>query len=665
MKKTGKRSIKKILIANRGEIALRITQTAKKMGIKVAAIYAEKEKNAYHVQEADEAHNLGDGSLKDTYLNGSKIIDIALNSNCDAIHPGYGFLSENGGFADACEQSGLIFIGPSSEAMQVMGNKIAAREFILNINVPATSGATGTVNELMGMANKLEYPVLIKAAAGGGGKGMRIVKNKQEINQALEATSREALNYFGDGTVYIEKFIENPRHIEIQVLADNHGNVVHLFERECSIQRRYQKIIEESPSPTITPKVREEMGAAAVKIAREIGYTNAGTIEFLMDKNLNFFFLEMNTRIQVEHPVTEMVTGVDIVEQQIRIAAGEPLPMSQKEVKQTGHAIECRVYAEQPANNFMPSPGNITYYKKPQGKNIRVDASINKATTIESDYDPMISKLVVWDENRQKAIEKTINALENYPIIGIETNISFLKTLLNTTDFKNNNISTHFCEQRLEQLIDATEKARNTSDKQILAIGYLLLSLRLNQTTHTVWKQIGYWRNTGHMAVLLDDKTYNMEVLTVNENSYSIQVEDSPYEVSILEHSANHIMLASAEKRYKIAKADNPDDSISLFYKGFNFNAIRSDFLLKQDNYVPAFSGKEQNHKQVFSPMPGKIIQVNVSEGQKVKNRDQLMVVEAMKMENYVLAPGDAEVKNINVKPGDMVTSSQPLIEFI
>ena len=332
----------KIIVANRGEIAVRIFKSAKKLEIKTVAIYDEKDQ--LHIHKADEAYSLGSGELKDTYLNIDKIIGIAKELNCDAIHPGYGFLAENPLFVAACEKENITFIGPGAESMRIMGNKIAAREFINKIRIPTTKGATGNVESLKEQSKNIPFPILIKAAAGGGGKGMRIVHKPDEIDDAIEATSREATNYFGDGAVFIEQFIENPRHIEIQILSDNFGNHIHLYERECSIQRRYQKIIEESPSPTLTQEVRQKMGEQAVKIAREIGYRNAGTIEFLVDKDLNFYFLEMNTRVQVEHPVTEMVTGVDIVEQQILIAAGNQLQYEQKDIVQKGHAIESRIY---------------------------------------------------------------------------------------------------------------------------------------------------------------------------------------------------------------------------------------------------------------------------------------------------------------------------------
>ena len=415
---------KKILVANRGEIAIRVMRTAKEMGIRTVAIYSEVDADSLHVKVADESYCIGKESLAETYLNIKKIINIALKADCEAIHPGYGFLAENPEFVKACDSSGIIFIGPSGKVIALMGNKIEARSFIRSINIPLVDGAVGKDTEsLIKAGKKISFPLLLKAAAGGGGKGMRIVRDEKQLREGLESTAREAEKYFGDGTVYIEKYLDEPRHIEFQVLGDNFGNAIHVFERECSIQRRYQKIIEESPSVTLSPEIREKMGETAVKICKKTGYNNAGTIEFLVDKNLNFFFLEMNTRIQVEHPVTELTTGLDLVKEQIFISAGNPLRYKQKDIVQKGHAIEARIYAEDPSNSFLPSPGKMTFYKEPAGKNIRVDTAVKEAAEIKSLYDPMISKLIVYGNNRNEAIGKLELALSEYVIHGIQTNI--------------------------------------------------------------------------------------------------------------------------------------------------------------------------------------------------------------------------------------------------
>ena len=376
------KKINKILIANRGEIAVRIMRTLKRLHIESVAVFADNDANALHRRMADEAYPLGNGSLKDTYLNIQKIIDTALDSGAEAIHPGYGFLSENPDFAEACRQNNLIFIGPDADTMRLMGNKIAARQVAIENNIPVTFGLTGGFDEIIAQADTLPYPVLIKAAAGGGGKGMHIVRQKEDLKDELERASREAEKYFGDGTVFVEQYIENPRHIEVQILADHHGNIIHLGERECTIQRRYQKIIEESPSPTLNEEKQQQLLDTAVRLCKGIGYKNAGTVEFIVDKDLNFYFLEVNTRIQVEHPVTEMRTGIDIVEEQIRIARGKEIGWTQDMIQTQGHAIELRIYAEDPENNFLPTPGKVTAYHEPQGRGTRFDSSIDGPFTI-------------------------------------------------------------------------------------------------------------------------------------------------------------------------------------------------------------------------------------------------------------------------------------------
>ncbi|RLD59370.1 MAG: hypothetical protein DRJ05_06500, partial [Bacteroidetes bacterium] len=445
---------KKILIANRGEIAVRIIRSAKDLGITTVAIYSVADEEALHVEMADEAYCLGDSiELSETYLDIQKIIGIALETGSEAIHPGYGFLAENPELVAACEKSNIVFIGPNTRAIQLMGNKIESRKFVKELDIPMTEAKTGDKASLMLAAKEIPFPLLVKAAAGGGGKGMRIVHSEDELDEAIENTSREAKNYFSDGTVFVEKYVEEPRHIEIQVIGDDFGNVIHLFERECSIQRRYQKIIEESPSPTLTPEVREKMGAAAVRISKEIGYSSAGTVEFLVDKNLDFYFLEMNTRVQVEHPVTEMVTGVDIVREQILVAAGNKLSLEQNEISQNGHAIECRIYAEDPANNFLPSPGQMYFYNEPEGENIRVDSGIKGASIVQSFYDPLISKLVVWGEDREAARIKSITALKGYIIHGLKTNIPYLTELLRHKAYIENKITTKYCDEHTDDIV--------------------------------------------------------------------------------------------------------------------------------------------------------------------------------------------------------------------
>ncbi len=446
----------KILIANRGEIAVRVMRACQEMGIRTVAVYSEADAAAMHVTLADEAVLLGPPPPPESYLRADLILQAALARNCDAIHPGYGFLSENADFADAVRAAGLTFIGPSGEAMRAMGSKIASREIMKRANVPVVPGwhprsqASDTqVADLFEAATQIGFPLLVKATAGGGGKGMRIVAQEKDLRAAIESAQREALNAFDNPTIYLEKLIVRPRHIEFQVLADQHGNTIHLFERECSIQRRYQKIVEETPSPALSPELRVRMGATAVAAAQAVHYTNAGTIEFLLAEDGEFYFLEMNTRLQVEHPITEQVTGIDLVKAQINIAAGEPLPWRQQDVSQRHHAIECRIYAEDPANNFMPSIGPVLLAAEPVGPGVRVDAGITTGDTVSIYYDPMISKLICLGENRSDAIRKMDWALSHYSVLGITTNIPFLRAIVQHPAFAAGELSTDFVERHL------------------------------------------------------------------------------------------------------------------------------------------------------------------------------------------------------------------------
>ncbi len=439
--------MKKILVANRGEIALRVMRTAKRMGIKTVAVYSEADRHAPHVRFADEAFCIGPAPSSESYLLGDKIIRIAKENGVDGIHPGYGFLSENAGFVEAVQAAGITFIGPDSHAVRVMGSKLAAKEAVKDFDIPMVPGtdkAIQDIEEAKSIAASIGFPILIKASAGGGGKGMRVVREEGELQEQLERAVSEATSAFGDGSVFIEKFVENPRHIEIQILADKHGNTLHLFERECSVQRRHQKVIEEAPSALLTDEVRAKMGQAAVDVAKSVDYVGAGTVEFLADDDLNFYFLEMNTRLQVEHPVTEMITGLDLVEQQIKIARGEKLSFAQEDLSITGHSIELRVYAEDPHENFMPSTGNLSVYIPPVGEGIRLDDGYEQGMDIPVYYDPMIAKLVVHADNRAAAVDKMLEALEQYRIEGIKTTLPFGRFVMHHEAFLSGKFNTHF-----------------------------------------------------------------------------------------------------------------------------------------------------------------------------------------------------------------------------
>ncbi|MCP4138098.1 MAG: acetyl-CoA carboxylase biotin carboxylase subunit [bacterium] len=492
---------KKILIANRGEIALRVIFTCKEMGITTVAVYSDVDRDALHVLEADQSVCLGDAEPQASYLNIDKIIAAAKETGAEAIHPGYGFLAENAGFSERCEAEGITFIGPPAQVIRDLGDKITARDIMIKGDVPVVPGLThdNPNPEIMAAeAEKIGYPVLIKAAAGGGGKGIRIVNSSDEMADAAVSASSEAQAAFGNGAIFLEKYLSQSRHVEFQILADTHGNVIHLLERECSIQRRHQKIIEETPSPAMTPELREQMGAAAVAAAKASGYVNAGTVEFLLDRENNFYFLEVNTRLQVEHPITEMITGVDLVRQQLEVAAGSPLSLQQEDIVGRGHAIECRIYAEDPANDFFPSPGKIEFMKEPSGPGIRNDCGIYSGFTVPVEYDPILSKLVTYSENREKNIDRMIRALEDYVILGVKSPIPFLIDILSSEPFKSGETYTNFIPEYF------SEWKPSLTDHDIACIAYIVDELSakkksgsiaaVESETNSPWKTLGNWK---------------------------------------------------------------------------------------------------------------------------------------------------------------------------
>jgi len=469
--------IKKVLIANRGEIAIRVMRTCRELDIETVAVYSEADRTSLHVRYASQAYYIGKAPSNESYLNIDKIIEVAKNSGADAIHPGYGFLSENAEFAKRCTDEGIIFIGPTPDVIVTMGDKIQAREAMTKAGIPIVPGTKDKItseNEVLEVIKEIGLPIMIKASAGGGGKGMRLVQDESEVVSAVRAARSEALSSFGDDSVYIEKYITSPHHIEFQILADQHGNVVHLFERECSVQRRHQKMIEETPSPLMTPELRDEMGKCAVDSAKAVNYVGAGTIEFLVDNDLNYYFLEMNTRLQVEHPITERVTGIDLVKQQIRVAEGEKLAFKQEDLSQKGHAIECRIYAEDPDNNFMPSAGKIYKISEPLGLGVRTDGYVYEGYEIPIYYDSMISKLIVWGKTRDEAIRRMRRALYEYKITGVKTSIKILERVMNNKNFIEGNYDTHFIEKNKEQLL-SSETKEDIGDMVIIAtfIDYL------------------------------------------------------------------------------------------------------------------------------------------------------------------------------------------------
>jgi acetyl-CoA carboxylase biotin carboxylase subunit len=494
---------KKILIANRGEIAVRVMKACRELDIKSVAVYSTIDRDALHVQVADEAVCVGEAPPGDSYLNIDAIIEAVKKTGAEAVHPGYGFLAENYQFAERCEKEGIVFIGPNSKAMKLVGDKVASREVTEKAGIPLIPGMKNkstNVDECIAEAEKIGYPVLLKASAGGGGKGMRVAQSQKELMSAVEAGMREAKAAFGDPSVYLEKFIEQPRHIEFQVLADNHGNAIHLFERECSIQRRHQKIIEESPSTALDPELRRRMGETALKVVQVSGYTNAGTVEMLLDKNNNYYFLEVNARLQVEHPVTELVVGVDLVHAQLRIAAGEKLWLKQAELRQKGHAIECRIYAEDPENNFLPCAGKILYMKEPTGPGIRHDCGVYSGYEVSVYYDPILSKLIAWAPDREMCCRRMAAALADFPVLGIKTDIEFLHDVITHPEFIAGNTYTDFISRNLPGWKPAlSDDVFN--EALIAAAVYSQYAKRPLSTARTINEQSSPWEQTGDWQI--------------------------------------------------------------------------------------------------------------------------------------------------------------------
>ncbi|MBR6774493.1 MAG: ATP-grasp domain-containing protein [Bacteroidales bacterium] len=660
------KKIHKILVANRGEIAVRIIGTLRKLSISSVAIYADNDADSMHCRLADEARPLGSGSLKDTYLNIQKIIDLALDAGADAIHPGYGFLSENADFAEACKANNLIFIGPDAESMRLMGDKIRARQFAIENDIPVVWGLVGSVAEIEAQASTLPYPLLIKASAGGGGKGMHIVEDATQLHSSLEQASREAERYFGNGQIFVEQYIRNPRHIEVQILADHHGNVVHLYERECSVQRRYQKVIEESPSPTLTEERRQAICETAVNLCKKMKYNNAGTVEFIVDEAHNFYFLEMNTRIQVEHPVTEQRTGIDIVEEQIRIARGKVMGYTQDTIVANGHAIECRIYAEDPENNFMPAPAQLTLYHEPQMRGVRIDSSIDRPTNISDSYDPMISKLICYGKDRESAIEITKNALQNYIVQTRKTNIPYLQSIIDNKDFLENKIDTSYCEKHQDELISAMHQIRSDVKKEDVAALFLFYDFNKLFLEHkdvdNVWQEIGYWRYDMNIIVDVDGMPYNVNIEKIRRRTLNCTINGKPYEVLLSQNGGGINKVIINGMMESVFVSETSDNNYCVHLKGLDFICRRNDELNDTKDY--SHTENKNNDLEYYSPMPGKVIKVNFKEGDDVKENDILCVVEAMKMENNIKAMASGKVAKVFVKENDKVDVETILIEL-
>jgi 3-methylcrotonyl-CoA carboxylase alpha subunit len=694
----------KILIANRGEIACRVAATAHRLGVKSVAVYSEADAGAKHVAVCDEAVLIGPPPAKESYLCGNRIIEVALAAGAQAIHPGYGFLSENDEFADACAKAGLVFIGPPASAIRAMGSKSAAKSLMEKANVPLVPGYHGDNQDgdfLNEQADKIGYPVLLKASAGGGGKGMRIVEKSADFKAALASCKREAISSFGDDKVLVEKYLTRPRHIEIQVFADTHGNCVYLFERDCSVQRRHQKVLEEAPAPGMTDERRRAMGDAAVAAAKAVGYVGAGTVEFIANQDGSFYFMEMNTRLQVEHPVTEMITGTDLVEWQLRVAAGEPLPMMQDQLAINGHAIEARIYAENPEKGFLPSIGTLRHLRVPVGVEfglggllgdlkalaggrsgagslppsrpsplkgegevgaaggyVRIDSGVREGDAISPFYDPMIAKLIVWGKDRETALIRMSQALSEYRIVGLTSNTGFLKRLVESKPFATADLDTGLIERNQDELFPPLQPA--SLPALALAAAALLDSERnRTQTANDPWADASGWRMNGTLQRQLDfaDEAHAYPVqVAYLQSGWTITHRDASSTLTMLGRDADSLMI----------KLDNETVHGNVVRDGDVFHVFigGTHQVLAYTDPMAHAGEAEAEGGRLTAPMPGKIVAVLASKGGAVEKGAPLLIMEAMKMEHTIAAPVDGVVEDVLYAVGDQVAEGAQLLVF-
>jgi 3-methylcrotonyl-CoA carboxylase alpha subunit len=662
----------KILIANRGEIAVRVARTAKRLGIATVAVYSEADVSAMHVAACDEAYLIGPAPARDSYLNADRIIQAARRSGAQAIHPGYGFLSENAVFAQACVDAGIVFIGPSAQAIAAMGSKSAAKEIMGKAGVPLVPGYHGNAQDpelLAHEAQRIGYPVLIKASAGGGGRGMRVVGAPAQLREAIASAKREAAASFGDDRVLLEKYLTRPRHIEMQVFADTHANAVYLFERDCSVQRRHQKVLEEAPAPAMTPARRRQMGSAAIAAARAVDYVNAGTVEFIVDDAGNFYFMEMNTRLQVEHPVTEMITGLDLVEWQLRVACGEPLPLTQEQLAINGHAIEARIYAEDPARGFLPAAGTITHLRQPAASaHVRVDTGVNAGDSIGVYYDPMIAKLIAWDIDRPAALRRLQTALSEYQLAGPANNLAFLSRVISHPAFANaerqpDQLDTGLIERYSQQLIPESQPANDT----VLAVAALEELLHEQETAARAaqrssepwspWNAADGWRlnEDNHHTLRFVDQG-NEVAVTAHYRADGVMLELPGSQVSgRMLRRAEGDVVANLDGRRVHATVVRSGQELTLFIGGASYRLQRHEQQAVAD---------EETSGRLTAPMPGNVVEVAVRVGERVEKGHLLMIIEAMKMEHAILAPGPGVVREVRFGRGEQVREGEELIVF-
>ena len=658
--------LKKILVANRGEIACRVFATAKKMGIATVAVYSDADRDALHVQMADEAVYIGPSVSAESYLVIEKIIQACLDTCADAVHPGYGFLSENSKFRDALDTAGIIFIGPGKKAIESMGDKITSKLIAQKAGVTCIPGYTDVVRDAdhaLEVCAEIGYPVMLKASAGGGGKGMRVAMNEDECRDGFERATNEARSSFGDTRIFIEKYIQQPRHIEIQVMADGHGSVIYLGERECSIQRRHQKVIEEAPSPFLNEATRQKMGEQSCALARAVDYQSAGTVEFIADADMNFYFLEMNTRLQVEHPVTELVTGQDLVELMIRVAAGEELPLTQQDVSLTGWAMESRVYAEDPFRNFLPSVGRLVRYSEPEGEGVRVDSGVYEGGEVSIFYDPMIAKLITYGEDRSQSIDRMVDALDNYYIRGVNHNISFLNALMVHPRFIAGDLSTNFIADEFPDGFNADLVPQADPAIALVVLGAVnqleeerasLLSNQLTGHEHVANRD---W------VVVVGDQQSTVSV-ELTESGYLVSLGNLDYQVETNWSLGEPLFKADVNGKDISVQVERSAKGYRLLYRGAEINAqiLSPKAALLSAHMV--YKAPADMSKFLLSPMPGLLVKMAVKEGQEVKEGEELAVVEAMKMENSLRAVQDGIVGKISAVEGGSLMVDEIILEF-
>ena len=659
-------TIKKILVANRGEIACRVFSTAKRMGIATVAVYSDADADALHVQMADEAINIGPAASAQSYLVIDKIIQACKDSGADAVHPGYGFLSENSLFRDALDEAGIIFIGPGKKAIESMGDKITSKLIAEKAGVNCIPGYTDVVRDAdhaVEISAGIGYPVMLKASAGGGGKGMRVAWDDADCRDGFERATNEARSSFGDTRIFIEKYIQQPRHIEIQVMADGYGNVIYLGERECSIQRRHQKVIEEAPSPFLNEATRQKMGEQSCALAKAVDYQSAGTVEFIADADMNFYFLEMNTRLQVEHPVTELVTGQDLVEMMIRVAAGEKLALAQNDVTLTGWAMESRVYAEDPFRNFMPSIGRLSGYREPEGEGVRVDSGVYEGGEVSMHYDPMISKLITYGDNREAAIDLMVDALDAYYIRGVNHNISFLNALMVHPRFVAGELTTNFIAEEFPDGFNADLVPQNNPHIAVVVAAAVHQEYR-ERSSQISGQSEGHEYQVPDNWVVITGAEETPVSMTLTLSGFLVSIGNEDYSVVTDWALGEPLFEAEINGQLITVQVERSGSGYKLFYRGAEINALVLSPKAAELNKLMLEKVPADLSRFLLSPMPGLLVKLAVKVGDQVKAGEELAVVEAMKMENSLRAVNDGIVAKISAEAGDSLMVDQAILEF-